>query len=600
MWLLVIGVAATAMALAIATPSATTPLGTAVGRSPAAGVERFGGLPYALPPLGARRLGRAEVNDLPWPGGVLDATRLGPPCVQNPLGDPRSTESESDAPTEDCLRLNIWRPVPTGTDMLHPVMVYLFGGGLCTGFAASEYLNGSNLVLQHQVLVVTVQYRLGALGFLVGDDPMRPGTGGMNGIHDVIVSLQWLQKYVGAFGGDARDITLFGQSSGAYAVCTLCVAPEAKGLFRRASLLSGPCFGGPTLRGWGPGSIEKGQNVTKQILAATGATTLDDLRRLPAERVQWPNEWMSDKDKAPYFSGYFLDPAVLPRPAEELFREGAINPEELIVSFTSKDGTAAYYGTAPTLGLVGSDANTSTPEGYRSAMLAAWGPDADAVMREYALTAYSSASAACVQADADAYVICPLRRLSHYAALAGRAVWVSEFAHFQPSPSEPRGCSGYGPHGCKGFGCDNGVELDVVPGWHSESSQLWATHGADYRYIFGTESGPDGVGPPNNVTNCKFTAEEASLSSLMMAYWASFARYGNPNAGAVLAAPAWPRATLQPGGQVAVQRIRFSVASTDGVPTGLVDGVREANCDFWDALYPSNAVANRHDLPLSV
>jgi len=516
-----------------------------------------------LPPTGARRFAQAEVNDRRWPGGQLNATGLGPPCIQNPLGDPRTEDSESGPPSEDCLTLNIWRPAGLRPGALQPVMVYLFGGGLCGGYAGNEYYDGSNLVSRHGVVVVTVQYRLGALGFVVGEDSARPGSGGMNGIHDSIVALQWLHRYIGSFGGDASDITLFGQSSGGYSICTLCVAPKARGLFKRASLLSGPCFGGPPSRGWGPMSAEKGGNVTQQILAAHGARSLDDLRALPAEKVQWPAEWMSDAGKAPYFSGYFTDLGILPQPAEELWSSGAINPEVLMVSFTSKDGTAAFYSIAPTLGLVAPDKNSSTPAGFASKMQAVWGHDADAIMRQYPLHLYPSAAAAFVQADADAYVICPSRRLARHAAGAGKTVWVSEFAHFQPSPSQPRGCSGYGPHGCHGFGCDNGVELDVVPGQHTASTQLWASHGSEFHYIFGTETGPDGLGPPNNVTFCNFNKDEAQLSAEMMAYWASFARHGNPNTGAVSGAAHWPAVAVDASGNINVQRLRFSVATTD-------------------------------------
>lgn len=255
---------------AAAVPIVRTPLGEAIGMSPMGGVERFGSIPYALPPVGVRRFARAEVSDAPWPGGRLDATALGPPCIQNPLGDPRSNESVSGPPTEDCLMLNIWRPAGLQPGADRPVMVYLFGGGLCSGFAGNEYLHGSHLASQHGVVVVSVSYRLGALGFIVGEDASRPGSGGMNGIHDNIVALQWLRRHIAAFGGAPDDVTLFGQSSGGYSVCTLSVAPEARGLFRRASLLSGPCFGGPPGRGWGPVSLEVGRNVTREILSQNG------------------------------------------------------------------------------------------------------------------------------------------------------------------------------------------------------------------------------------------------------------------------------------------------------------------------------------------
>eukprot|EP01065_Artemidia_motanka_P044556 TRINITY_DN6365_c5_g1_i1.p1 TRINITY_DN6365_c5_g1~~TRINITY_DN6365_c5_g1_i1.p1 ORF type:complete len:604 (+),score=189.00 TRINITY_DN6365_c5_g1_i1:77-1813(+) len=562
-------------------PMVTTPLGTVVGVNAADGVERYGGIPYAVPPLGARRFGRSEVSTQPF--GSLDATRFGPPCIQNPAGDPRDDESDSPPPSEDCLHLNIWRPANATPASRLPVLVYQFGGGLCSGFAGNNYFNGSKMAARHNVIFVTVSYRLGALGYMVGQDAARPGTGGLNGVYDNIVALQWLNKYVEYFGGDPAEITVSGQSSGAYSLCTMCVAPAAKGLFKRAVLNSGPCFGGPTGRGWGPQPDEKGSLVTKKILAALNATSIDDLRKLPAEQIQWPAEYMNDLDKAPYFSGYFVDHAVVPEDTQALWKAGEINPEELVISFTSKDGTGAFYGTAPTLGLVVPDVNKNNPAGYKSTMDFVWGNTSASVMGQYPLSSYPSAPAAFVQADADAYVICPSRRMVRYAAAAGRRVFSSEFAHFQPSPTMPKGCSGWGATGCAGWGCDNGVELDVVPGHRTEETKGWASHGSAYHFAFGTEKGPDGLGPPNNVTYCGFDADEQQLSDWLMAYWASFARHGDTNVAKAAGAPAWPAV---PKDLSSLPVMKLSVEATDGVPTKVTDGIHTADCDYWDAAYP--------------
>jgi len=191
-----------------------------------------------------------------------------------------------------------------------------------------------------------------------------------------------------------------------------------------------------------------------------------------------------------------------------------------------------------------------------------------------------------MQADADAYVICPSRRVARLAASAGRKVFVSEFAHFMPSPSEPQGCTGFGPEGCQGLGCDAGVEFDVVPGRHTASTKLFASHGADPRFVFGTEHGPDQLAN-SNVTDCTFNSEEAELSRTMMAHWAAFSRHGDPNVGAAPGTVHWPAAEVDSSKQVTIRRLRFALAATDGVPTGLVDGINDGSCDFWDALYPS-------------
>ena len=113
---------------------------------------------------------------------------------------------------------------------------------------------------------------------------------------------------------------------------------------------SGPCLGGPPNKGWGPRNASFGRRVTAQIFATHNISSLEELRHVPAEQVQWPDYTMNDADVAPYFSGYFEDPGFLPASARQLWEAGRINPKEVIVGHTSKDGTAAFYGTAPTLG----------------------------------------------------------------------------------------------------------------------------------------------------------------------------------------------------------------------------------------------------------
>ena len=118
------------------------------------------------------------------------------------------------------------------------------------------------------------------------------------------------------------------------------------------------------------------------------------------------------------------------------------------------------------------------------------GSDADKVMKQYPIAAYnSSIQAAFIQADADAYVICPTLQLARDAStVSGRNVYVYEFAVFHPNRDDPRG-----------FGCDNGVELDVVSAFDPVTT-TWASHGSEVQFVFGTEHGSDGLGPPNNYT----------------------------------------------------------------------------------------------------
>ena len=269
-------------------------------------------------------------------------------------------DNETPPPSEDCLQLNIFRPA-FASPTPRPVMVYAFGGGLCAGFAGSSALNGSELALRQDVIVVTVSYRLGALGFMPLADFPGEGSGGMNGVNDVIVALRWLQRNLPAFGGSPTEVTLFGQSSGSYLSCVISVSPLARGLLSRAILQSGPCIGGPPGRGWGPASSSAGVAITARVMASLNVTNIEALRRLPAESIQWPDALMNDLVTAPYFSGYFDDTFVAPHPVEHLWRSGQITPSSLVIGHTSKDGTAAFYGTAPTLGLVPPDQPQARP-----------------------------------------------------------------------------------------------------------------------------------------------------------------------------------------------------------------------------------------------
>lgn len=149
--------------------------------------------------------------------------------------------------SEDCLFINIHTPAGAAGSASSPlpVMVYIHGGGY-TGGAGSFY-NGSTLAAHHNVVVATINYRLGSLGFISLPElqSLHNTTGGMNGIGDQITALRWVQQHIRSFGGDPETVTLFGESAGAGSICSLLVSPRAKGLFTRAIMESGPCNGGP-------------------------------------------------------------------------------------------------------------------------------------------------------------------------------------------------------------------------------------------------------------------------------------------------------------------------------------------------------------------
>ena len=144
---------------------------------------------------------------------------------------------------------------------------------------------------------------------------------------------------------------------------------------------------GPPHRGWGPLNASYGQTVLREVLQEHNASTLAQLRDVKdAASIQWPAKYMNDLDVAPYFSGYFPDDLVVPGPSVEArFAAGAINPAQLLVGHNSKDGTAGFYGNAPTLGLLPGDKVQTKPEDYERLMRAEWGQHADAVLAQYPL-----------------------------------------------------------------------------------------------------------------------------------------------------------------------------------------------------------------------
>ena len=186
----------------------------------------FLGIPYAKPPIGDLRFLELQPMD-PW-DEIKDATNFGPIAPQNHKDLPPIEQTES----EDCLYLNIW--TPAADEKARPVMFYVHGGGFLIGTGSRPRLNGAKLASYGDVVVVTFNYRLGALGFL--DLPnILPNIG----IQDQIAALKWVRKNIHAFGGDPNNITIFGESSGSESVVILLSIPIAKGLFHRAIMQSG-------------------------------------------------------------------------------------------------------------------------------------------------------------------------------------------------------------------------------------------------------------------------------------------------------------------------------------------------------------------------
>jgi para-nitrobenzyl esterase len=200
------------------------------------GVLVFRGIPFATPPVGPRRF-RPPVREQAW-DGVRDATRFSPEIAQAELPIARVLGSRGGESNEDGLYLNVW--TPACDDARRPVMVWIHGGAYIFGSGSVPWYDGAHFAQHGDVVVVTINYRLGPLGFLHLDEfaPALAGSGNA-GILDQVAALEWVRDSIAAFGGNPDDVTIFGESAGANSVGTFLALPAARGLFRKAIAQSG-------------------------------------------------------------------------------------------------------------------------------------------------------------------------------------------------------------------------------------------------------------------------------------------------------------------------------------------------------------------------
>jgi para-nitrobenzyl esterase len=248
------------------------------------GVSFFMGIPYAAAPLGENRF-RPPRKIAPWTG-TRDALAYGNLAIQAdnafslpadlmaiwPLGGVEKT-------SEDCLYLNVWTSGTSGNK--RPVMFWCHGGGFFTGSGSSPWTDGGNLCRLDDVVVVSFNHRLGALGYLhlediAGSDFAGAGTAG---VRDIVAALEWVRDNIANFGGDAGNVTIFGESGGGAKVSVLMALPSAKGLFHKAIIQSGPALQMATR--------EDGTKTARQFLAELGLGDKDaaKLRSLPVEQI---------------------------------------------------------------------------------------------------------------------------------------------------------------------------------------------------------------------------------------------------------------------------------------------------------------------------
>lgn len=436
-----------------------------------AGVRAFLGVPYAAPPVGTRRWSRPEPLE-PWTG-VRDATRIGSDCTQA-LGRDAILGGGGGLVfgSEDCLFVNIYGPAPDQSrddEGPKPVMVFLHGGAFTIG-AGANY-DPSRLAVEQDRVVVTVNFRLGALGWLAlpnfaaeGD-----GVGGNWGLMDQQAALRWVQTHIAAFGGDPGNVTLFGESSGAWSACYLMASPGSRGLFHRIILQSGPCLE-PTSLNAAADQTEPGTRFAAS-LGCDGPEAVDCLRRTPAWRIARAASTRSGIN-GPRSWGPVYGDAMVPLSPPEAFAAGAFVQGPVIVGSNTDEGRLFAV-------------EVKDLDRYRKQTVWMYGDAGPRALERYPVGPEGPA-AAIAQSFADSRFACPadaLRRL-----LARHVpVYGYEFAdRAAPFP---------------------------LPDWIT-GLDMGAYHASELASVFGTSW--------IFTDTRRWTAEQRALSDRMMALWAGF------------------------------------------------------------------------------
>lgn len=306
------------------------------------GVEVFRGIPYAAAPVGALRW-RAPQPMAVW-DGVREALTAGPACPQPPAPQ----YGEVGATNEDCLYLNVWRPAGAEASSDLPVMVWIHGGAFVIGSGSLPLYDGAALV-GRDVILVSINYRLGRLGFLAHPSlsAEQGGASGNYGLLDQIAALRWVERNIAAFGGDPDNVTVFGESSGGLSILALMTSPMAEGLFDKAIVQSGAGLAVFQSLRTGPFSAEAMGSVWTATRGLSGATPAA-LRSLTTEQVL----------EGQAIVGPILDGVVLHRSPGDAFRRGEQMRIPLVVGANSYEASLGFLTEAFARGAVGADYDT--------------------------------------------------------------------------------------------------------------------------------------------------------------------------------------------------------------------------------------------------
>jgi len=430
------------------------------------GTFAYLGIPFAAPPVGEKRW-RHPVQEEPW-NGIRAADKFGEPCPQDLSPDNIYGLTSCD---EDCLYLNVWTPKDAKGGSL-PVMFWLHGGGYNAGSASQTLCNGANLA-KRGVILVSANYRLGPLGFMVSQNLYdAQGQAGNYGLFDAVAALKWVQDNIAQFGGDPDNVTIFGESAGGSIVTLLQTAPQGEGLFNKAIAMSGTVSSNKYVLNLTGSWQEAAQNGLQfqNLLKAAG---VEDMRRFPYETlIDAATE--SEMPFGPVMDGIILrtDPRDTPLESQRA---------PMVIGTVKDEGTLFIW-----------EYGIETLSAYELALQLWFGNDASLVETHYPATTDEAAMWQAATVLGLAGMQEPVR---HTARGASLSVPVYRYYYTHVPPTEAGA----------GLGC---------------------FHGSELAYVFGNLDQSEGYGP-----------EDAELSNQIMDLWTSFAKRGVPEADASISWP---------------------------------------------------------------
>lgn len=436
-------------------------------------------IPYAAPPLGELRFAPPEPPD-PWTEPRM-FTRQPPRCAQAALG-------ASIASTEDCLFVNVHTPDPLPENA--PVIFWIHGGAFIfgEGVQTDRGTEGDLLAREHGVVVVSVNYRLGAFGFLAHED----GLSGNYGLMDQQMALEWTRDNIAAFGGDPNNVTIVGESAGGISVCAHMVSPRSRGLFARAISESGLC-GSPLptqeeMQGLGESlAVRMECSEEEDVIACLRGKSQDEL--LAAE--SFDIESLFDPGGIWWIN---VDGETVPGDFVEQVGAGEAADVPVVMGWNADEGTLFILLAE----MAGATFEADDYEGAMPMLAASFGVEEAALRAQYPLDAYDDAGAALADIIGDARLACPSRRAAQALAAREQDVFVYHFTY-----------------------PDAAFQL-------SSERELGAFHSAEIQFVFGH---------PAELGRRSFRGPEVGIGDAMSAYWTAFATDADPaDAGGVR----WP------------------------------------------------------------